>query len=262
MALFNGKNTHFSFLFLLILLAAAVCLSCTDFFSNSWATWAARDPDKLIPKVTAGNIDELIAMAENNPKLSLAILKKIQSAVNGASGSEKLKLQSAALETAVNAVGLGQSVLSAAGELTNVKGPDDALDLVLDAINSMKNLDAASSALLDILPEPDLTPESDFRKFADATSADDLAMAAVLLIAGEAKNQAGDSKDDLVDYVENLGVRLSSDPPDVDPEGSENLAQIMAIASALSGRTDELNSSLFDVLSGLNLLTNLSNYTP
>jgi len=237
-------------------------MSCTDFFSSSWARWASRDPDKLIPAVTVGNVDDLKAKAENNPDLSLSVLKKIQDAANSATGSDKLKLQSAALGAATNAVGLGQAVLGAAGALTSLSGDpqtqiDDAKNMVLNAINSLQNLDAASTALVSIVPDPydadgNITPE--FQAFSDTASADDLAMAAAVLIAGQAKTYVNDAanSDDPADYIANLGDRIdgTSTDPLTDPE---NYARAMALAAAAVNRSDELSGPLQDVLSGLNL---------
>lgn len=246
------------FFFITVTLAfTAVFTSCTDFFSNSWARWAARDPDKLVPKVTAGNVDELIATAENNPDLSLAILKKIQAATNGASEDDKLKLQSAALGAAANAAGLGQAVLGAAGQLTSLSGDNseddikDATDMLLNAINGMKNLEASCAALCGILPDP--ADQAAFDAFTAAASANDLAMAAAMLIAGEVKNQVNNDVTP-EEYLEDIKNRIEQGD---DLKESENLARAMALAAAIPGRENELSGPLKDVLEGLNLL-NLS----
>jgi len=254
---------HFIIFATIVFAGLVLFASCTDFFSASWAKWAARDPDKLIPKVTTGNVNDLVAKAENNPDLSLALLKKIQDAANSASGNEKLKLQSAALGAATNAVGLGQAVLGAAGSLTSLSGDtqtqiEDAKNMVLNAINSLQNLDATSSALVSIVPNPydadgNITPE--FQAFSDTASANDLAMAAAVLIAGQAKNYVNDpnNSDDPDDYISSLGNRI--DGTSTDPlTDQENYARAMALAAAAVSRSGELSGPLQDVLSGLNLV--------
>ena len=231
---------------LMVLIVAVSTMSCTDFFSKSWAPWAARDPDKLIPKVNAGNVDELIAAAENNPDMSLAVLKKINEAKKGASKEDVAILQNAALEAAVNAVGLGSAVLNAAGEIINidlsdVDAADDAKKIVLDAINSMKNLDATSQALCEILPQPNTQA---FDDWASEAKPDDLAMAAVVLLAGEINKHS----DNIDDYLESY---YDADPNDITLP--EELALALAIASIVSKQEDGLNETLKSMLQGLNL---------
>ena len=250
------KPLHF--LLLAIIPAAAVIISCTDFFSTSWAPWAARDPNKLIPAITADNVDELIAMAGNDPNLSLAVLQKIRQGIKDSSGDEKLKLQTAALEAAANSVGIGQSVLGAAGQLTNLGGDDPegmAKDMVISAINGLQNLESTCGALLDSLPMPanpaDPAADAAFMAFANKANADDLAMAAVILIAGEAKKQMKTMEPD--DYIDELGEKIVDGDPSL--TGSENLAQAMAIASVLEDRADEISGPLKDVLLGLKLIS-------
>ena len=250
---YNCTMKKYRLLPVLVIFAATVLfVSCTDFFSKSWASWAARDPDKLIPKVTAGNVDELIAAAENNTDLSFAVLKKIQDAANNMSGDDLLTLQSAALGAATNAVGLGQSVLNAAGQLSSVDDINDAKDLILDAINGMKNLEATSSILCDLLPEPydeNGVITDDFRAFSQKASANDLAMAAALMIANEAKSELINSGKELNEYVNDLVDKINND--DLNP--SESMARAMALASVLADRQDELSGPLKSVLDGLNL---------
>jgi len=229
---------------LVIFAVSGLLMSCMDFFSTSLAAWAARDPNRLIPAVTAGNVDELVATAENNPDLSLAVLKKIQSAAGTASGDDKVKLQTAALGAAVNAAGLGQAVFNAAGAITSITDADNpqekARQMVLDALNSMNNLEAAGSVLFDTLPKPG---DPDFSNFTDSASANDLAMAAAVLLAGEVKKNSGG---DLEGYVDKL---LDNTYTPTDPE---NLAMKLAQASLAQGN---LSGPLQDLLSGLNLIT-------
>ena len=214
------------FLVLVILGVAVFFASCTDFFSTSWASWAARDPDSLVPTVTPGNVDELIALAENNPDLSLAVLKKIRDASKKASGTDKQKLQNAALEAAVNAAGLGQAVLGVAKDLGSLE--DDAKDIVIDAINGMDNLDAAASILAEILA-------GGF----DASTADpnDLALAAVVILAAEAKKAPG-GIDDYIDHFQDTPLTPV-----------EQLAVDLALAAK-----DNVSGPLKDLLDNLNLI--------
>jgi hypothetical protein len=233
---FSGKHI---FVPGLILGMGLLFCSCTGFFSTSLAPWAARDPDKLIPNVTPGNVKELLDAAENNPDMSLALLKKIKEAADTASGGEKAALQSSALEAAVNAAGLGSAVLNKAGAVASVKDPDDAKKLLTDAINDMKNLESAGSTLTSALPDP--TDAAAFTAFTDAASPDDLAMAAALLLAGEAKTHP-----DIDDYIE---TGFNKGTPNTD---AERLAVKMAEAAMDKYTTG--TSPLKDLLNGLNLI--------
>jgi len=228
---------RYFFLVSLILAIGAVFISCTDFFSNSWAPWAARDPDKLVPTVTAGNVKELVEMAENNPDLSLAVLKKIRDAAKKARGVDKQKLRESAMEAAANAAGLGPAILGAADKLISIDSDEEARDLILDALDSMKNLTAATDLLESTLPKPG---DPDFDDFVNAADPNDLAMAAALLIAGEAKK-----KSDPGEYINDFNSSGSL-------TDQEKLA--IALAEAALNHQGELSGPLKDVLDGLNLL--------
>ncbi|MDR1177935.1 MAG: hypothetical protein LBK64_03830, partial [Spirochaetaceae bacterium] len=156
-------------------------VSCTDFFSTSLATWAQRDRTKLTIKVTASNVDDLIAQNGNDPDTSLAILKGIETALKGASGQSKLDLESAALEAAANAAGLGNTVLGKSKAILDAieSAPSDVLALVEDVIDSLKNLNATASTLLAALPHPG--DPTAFDAFIDNSDPTKLALAAAVL---------------------------------------------------------------------------------
>jgi hypothetical protein len=182
-------------------LLSLVFVSCTDFFTSSWGTWAARDPANLIRNVSAGNVDEYITMAENNPDLSLELLKKIGGASGSASGSDKAKLQSAAVTAAINASNLTTTLMNNAADVSSLENTDDVKNLVTSTLNSMNNLTPASDALVGIL-------EQDKAAFMASASADDMALAAVLILAGEAKKAGPDVFSD----YENATIPPSSQP--------------------------------------------------
>jgi len=231
--------------------AALVIASCTDFFSTSLFPWAARDPNSLIPTLTAQNIDDLLKLAENDPNLSLALLKKIQSAKNGMSVADQQKLMNASLQAAVNAAGLGQSVLGAAGSLATIDfkaadATDQAKNAVLNAVGSLSNLDAASQALLGTLPQPGSNPAAPSQEFIDwakNANPDDMAMAAVVLVAGGIGNISDTSDEGIKEYLDGLSNKT---------ETPENLALALAIATQLEGR--KVSGPLGSVLEGLQLL--------
>jgi hypothetical protein len=230
---------HYFYLFPLFFAAAAMLVSCTDFFSTSLATWASRDPDKIVPGVNAGNVDELIAMAKNDTDLSLAVLKKIRNAVDSdASEGDKAKLQCAAVTAAVNAVGLGQAVLGVLDDLGAIEGDDNIRELVMDSLDGMKNLEEAASVLYTILPSPD-SPA--FNSYVSEASAIDLAMAAVILLAGEVKQKSVNERDAYI---------MGFDPDQTNTD-IEQLA--VKLAQEAFARQDELSGPIGDALAGLNL---------
>ncbi|HCC38252.1 MAG TPA: hypothetical protein DEQ14_11970, partial [Treponema sp.] len=154
------------------------------------APWAARNPDNVVPNVTVGNVKELVSETGSNPDLSYSLLKKIQDTVDGANANDTAVLQSAALGAAANATGLGPVILNQAGDIINALSDNDkAQDLIVKTLNDMQHLEDTGSILTAVLPEPD-TPE--FTAFVEQASADDLAIAAAVLLAGQAKQQ-GDS---------------------------------------------------------------------
>ena len=228
----------FAFSFVL----AVFLTSCTDFFSNSLAPWAARDKSRLIPTVTAGNVHQLVELAECDPDLSLELLKGISSAVNGASPEDAARLQAAALAAAQNAIGGAAAIISGTGSLTSIENYADGKQAIIDAINCMQNLQEVAALLLDILPKPG-TPE--FDDFVNNASAADLALAAIIIIAAEAQKHGEENWED---YINSFNQPGSSQNP------SEDLALALALAAGLEDRQDELGEYLIHVLQGLNLL--------
>jgi hypothetical protein len=227
--------------FFIISAAAAGVFSCTDFFSTSLASWAARDPNSLIPPVTTGNVNDLVTGAENNPDLSLAVLKKIGDAVHGADADTASSLQAAALKAASNASGLGPALMNKMGQISELmENVDMAQDMVIDALNDMPNLEKTGAALAEVLPERG-TPA--FDAFVEKSSPDDLATAAAILLASEAKGEADND-----DYIKNF------DPSDPDISDSALLAVELAKAASQKMDDDGSNSRLKDVLGGLNLV--------
>ncbi|MDR2258061.1 MAG: hypothetical protein LBE14_02805 [Treponema sp.] len=211
--------------------------SCTDFFSTSLASWAARSPDSLIPTVTAGNVDELIANSENNPDMSLAVLKKIEDALKNAGSGEASALQAAALGAAANASGFGSAILNKADDISKImEDKDNAKGMVVDAIQDMPNLKETSETLTTILPKPGT---GEFDAFVEKANPDDLATAAAVLLAAEAKGKEN--------YIDTF------DPGAADTE-SAKLAVELARAASRKYEEDNSTGRLKDILEGLNLV--------
>jgi hypothetical protein len=238
-------------LFTLICLS---CLSdCTDFFSTTLAPWAVRDPSALIPPVTAGNVGELILQAENNPDLSLAVLKGIRGSLNNASVEDRRALEIAALEAAGNATGLASSILNQAGKISSVQNDSEkARDLIVDAIKGMSHLSESRDILVDVLPSD---PNSaDFKTFTDNASAENMVMAAAILLAAEASDMT-DKGMSQGDFIDNFDPGAVNTP-------SLSLAVSLATAAAGKPEVTEEESYLKDILQGLNLVPSNTGQNP
>jgi hypothetical protein len=208
--------------------SALLLFSCSDFFTTSLAGWAGRDPSSLIPPVTTGNVKELIELTESSPDQSLALLKGIKDAETNP------ELQAAALQIAANASGLGAAILQHADDISTIDDTN-AKGIVVAALNGLGNLVEAGTVLEDILPDPSKTAAWD--AFIDVSSAEDLAVAAMVLLAGKAKE-----KNDPEGYIDNF--QTTTGP-------AEALAKELALAAnaKYSG-----GGFLKDILGGLHLI--------
>lgn len=233
------KKKYFAFLFA-ALGAGFLVFSCTDFFSTSLAPWAARPPRSLIPQVTVDNVAELIRNAENNPDMSFVLLQKIQDAVDGAGAEDASTLQAAALQAAANASSLGPVLLEQVSNMSDIlDDPDGIKDMVTQAIGSLTYLEETSAALTATLPDPADTDA--FDAFIAKADPDDLATAAAVLLAAEAK-AGGD------------GFIGAFDPNEVLNSESAKLAAKLAEAAVEKYTAANSTSHFKDLLDGLNLI--------
>jgi hypothetical protein len=212
--------------------------SCTDMFTTSLGSWAARDPDSLVSEVTAHNVRDLVE-ASQDPAYSLALLKKIWVSSAASFGPDKAALQTAALQTAANASGLTNSLLSLIGDL---KDFDDAAMIktkVEAAIYGAVNLPESAAVLSALLPDPgDASSLNLLSLFSDSP---DLAMAAVVLLAAEARAYGDTSA-----YI---GAFNASAPG----TRGEQLAVQLATAAAAKYAAEGGSGNLTDILGALNL---------
>jgi hypothetical protein len=211
--------------------------SCTDFFSTSLASWAKRDPASLIPTVTTGNVKELIVLAEKDPDLSLELLKKIKAAADRAGPAEAAALRAAGLKAGTNAVDLGSSLINNITDIADVGDMDQAKGMLSDAINDMPNLAETSAALSGLIPDPSDTAA--FDAFTAAADLNDLAMAAVILLAAEAKASGNSSN-----YISNITTPTAAPP------------LVQALAAAAKAKHDAAGGGglIGDLLEGLGLV--------
>jgi hypothetical protein len=224
--------------FSLLTLVFAVFAACTDFFTTSLASWAQRDPSSLIPPVTKDNIAELIELTENDPAQSLALLKKIA----GTNPRNNPVFQTAALQTAANASGLGAAIMKNVGDIGSMT-EEKARAIVAGTVKNMSNLAETSKILQSILPDvnaPGFNPDTDpaWQSFVNNSSAENLGLAAAVILASVAS-----TKPDPAFYFANF------DPDYPDP-GPEKFAVQLAVAA--QGMLSE-DSFLNELMRGLGL---------
>ena len=227
---------------ILIGMVVISAISCRQFFTTSLAPWAARDPASLIPPVTTGNIDDLLEQSANNPDQSLALLDKIANVITTASAADAAVLQAASLTAASNASGVATAVLQNTGTLLDtMQNNGDIIPVISDAISGLSNLESTADLLATVLPDPSDTAA--FDAFVAQASPEDLAMAAIVLLASEAQAAGG------------VDTYITSFDPNTPSPGAETLAVALASAAAASYAASGGTGPLADILAGLNLTT-------
>ncbi len=228
---------------LLMLGFAASLVSCQNFFTTSLGTPFVRDSSTLVANLTVDNVADCVESAKNDQSLSLAILDSLSSLIDTASAEEVPALQSAALDAAVNASGVGTAIgeiisdstvldIVLSGDLSDQTTQDELIGYVDDVLTGLDNLSEASSLLVDVLPDP--TDTTAYAAFVDSSTPEQLAMAAVTLLADAATS----SGDDLVTFVSTL------DTSDSEIALAMDLATSAADKYAVEGGTGAFSSIL------------------
>lgn len=232
----------------------AVCValslsSCQQFFTASWGTAFVRDPSTLVGNLDADNAAELVDSAKSSPDLSLALLESMDEVIADASAAEVPALQAVAVDAAVNASGVAGAIVEQVqpvleivmGEdLSDPTVQEDLVNIVETALGSLDNLAAAGAGLTAVLPDPDADPTA-YAAFVDAATPDQLAMAAVTLLASAAEA----SPLSLTDFV----ASIDPSSPSADVKLAVDLANSAATEYAADGGTGPLAS----ILASLNL---------
>jgi hypothetical protein len=134
-------------------LSAVVFVSCTDFFTNSWAVNAKRDFSLM--KIDASNVFDVLKAARGDSEMSLEILGKIAGQIDGASASDKDKLREAALTAAAQGTDLTGLFISSIDKLTAALNNGDRIEDMVDAVfgsADLASMKKASADLVKILP--------------------------------------------------------------------------------------------------------------
>ncbi|MDR1218795.1 MAG: hypothetical protein LBK73_04210 [Treponema sp.] len=207
---FVKKGKGASPLLALLIAAAVAFVSCDDFFGTSWG--APRDYDPSNIDVSAGNVDQWIAESAGNPDLAEALMKKIKADLDksGLSSADRLALQNAGMRLAIEASGLGTSLVSNAtsvlGDLSDFENLDaekieeTVKNLFTDIQSDFRVRGPAAAANLAEIAGHSLkdgtggTPEFS-QDFAGAAKPADVGMAVVTLAMAVIEDTTGDVSD-------------------------------------------------------------------
>jgi hypothetical protein len=199
----NPKNRMFWVVLIPALTAALTLSSCMDVFSTSWGSALKRDPNKLIPTVTASNVEDLLDASVGDTDFASALLGKIKDSAQNAKGAEKATLQDAALKAAANASGLATEVLKNAETLFETgNGHTGDIQHTIDGI--LKDIDGSSLQQI----TRDLNSVLDNAYRGSNASNEDLAMAAIILLLADAK-KGGNLENYLNDFSNRKGGSLT-----------------------------------------------------
>jgi hypothetical protein len=192
--------------------------------------------------VTTDNIDDLVSQSEGNPDMAAAVLNGIEDAMAGASAAEQAELRAAAVNLASTASGVGVAILNDAGTILENLDGADVVSNISDAIGGLSNLDSTASTLVAILPSPDDTVA--FDAFVAQATADDLAMAAVVLLADKATS----SSDGTEAYLNGFDSSAATSP-------QELLALKLAESARAKNTAEGGGGTIGELLDALNLTT-------
>ena len=116
--------------------------SCDDFFRTSWGNPRTYDPSKI--DISADDIDKWIAAAVGNPELAKALSQAIIRELKQTNDPvKKSKLLEGGIKIAVEASGVGTSIISsAAGALSGLNSDnnsDENIDVLIDVFKNIQD---------------------------------------------------------------------------------------------------------------------------
>jgi hypothetical protein len=219
--------------------------SCQEFFTTSLASSLARDPADLVPTVTEKNAAELAELTSGDADASLILLDGLTAVIADASAAEKVDLAVLALGVATSASDLESTLLESSSDLLNLLTAGTLDDvavyaLVEDALSGLGNLSESAAALTAIFTA---SGAPSINAIAATASAEDMAMAAIMLLSSAASADSGG----VSSYIG------AFDPTSVTLTATEQLAVDLATAAATKYAADGGTGALADMLSTLNL---------
>ena len=204
-----------------LLLSIFIFVACDSFYSNSWGTARKYDPANI--DLNADNVDSWIELAIGNPELAKALTEKIKGMVkNMPDSAERAKLQAAGVTLAIEASGLGTTLLSNMDKLSDIldeennnTGDSDAIVQLLDSMQGDFKSAGGSAAANDLaqIVKPagkdfDTPPEFD-QSYAKDANASDVGQAIMMLTLAVLEQEGKDANvfNDASD-IEGLGIGL------------------------------------------------------
>ena len=243
---------------LAILLGVFVVTGCDDFYSTSWGIRRVYDPAKIT--LTRDNLDDWITIATGNPELAEALAEKIKGMVEGMGDTEeRAEFQSAGVQLAMEASGLGTGLLSnieKAAELIDAKDDiDEALVALLNTLRQGFNWAVPKLVAAIVKPSISDTPPEFTPTYKSGTSATDVGDAAIILIVAT----AGDTSELTAEFQrlfkvgESAGKKTFTPKPDIsDPDNIHlALAAYLNFIAAEEGKKfddNPITKSLKDVI--------------
>jgi hypothetical protein len=229
----------------MLLLSVLLVISCDDFYSSTWGT--AREYETAKINVNADNVDTWVENATGNPELAAAVTEKIKEELKNDNLKEKdkAKLQEAGVSLAVEASGIGETIISAASDAVSAlsKGEVDALQQLLVNVHSdfKKNKGAKAAADLSEIVSGSLKPNAgkipEFTGlYADKAQPSDVGLAVSLLTLALVENGMDEVNKDMseVDLAKLTDYGLFVDQGKATVMGENPKPETVALAAYLN----------------------------
>ncbi|MDR2143500.1 MAG: hypothetical protein LBP29_03925 [Treponema sp.] len=242
-----------NFLTCLFLLPLLGFMSCDEFFSTSWGS--ERDYDSSKITLDADNLDSWIEKSIGNPELASALTQKIIEEVQKLpDGGTRVKFQEAGVSLAVEASGVGTSIVSnaakAIGEIDEKgeKGEQAVKDILKDIQGDFNKNGPKAAKDLAAIVGPSIGGGGTVPEFtgayASAAKPSDVTQAVLILSLAVLGKEGGDISNTIDGLTEgeviggltldNSGNRITATDPS--PEAKALAAYLNLIATDTTGK--------------------------
>jgi hypothetical protein len=229
---------------LFLVLGTLILSSCDEFYSSTWGTTRKYEGSKI--DLNAGNLDAWVETAIGNPELANALLEKIKDDLPGLSGKDKAKYQDTGVKLAVEASGIGSSILSNAAvalDQLEKKNSDAVKDILSNIQNDFKKNNGAKAAkdiaeIVDV-PDSDKPPEiqGDYALSASASDVGQAVMVLALAVIGDINETTNLNVNDL-----EIGLTFDGGKVEV-AKGKDALLEARVLAAYLNLIADGVNET-------------------
>ncbi|MFP3090621.1 hypothetical protein LQZ21_09880 [Treponema sp. TIM-1] len=215
------------------------CDSVSGFFSSSWGSGLKRDPEKLLPKINAGNALELANESAGDKKKAKLVAEKIQDALAKTDNPADQKvLLEAGLIAANNASDL---VMVMMGNINVFKDPQVTVDRILDKIQTAGDVQTNAGLISGLLDAGKVKKPADLA----GSAQDELVLSAVTLLLADAQSMGKTNPADQEDYLKDFGQKK---------QDSQNLTDKQKKALILAEAAAKNPGPFTDMLERLHLL--------